>query len=107
MTSHATTAAIKARATRPPTTPPAIAPAFELLLCEVVVGFDDEPDTTALGVMVDWETLVDEGTMGADPVTSGESERQYKVNICVRGTDQKCLAPPIASAAVTFQVSAI
>ena len=85
MTSHATTAAIKARATRPPTTPPAIAPAFELLLCEVVVGFDDEPDTTALGVMVDWETLVDEGTMGAVPVTSGESERQYKVNICVRG----------------------
>ena len=74
MTNHATTAAIKAAATRPPTTPPAIAPAFELLLCEVEVGLDDEPDTAELAETVDWETLVGEGTMEADPVTSGESE---------------------------------
>lgn len=55
----------------PPTTPPAIAPAFELL-CEVEV--EDEPDPDVVGVKVDWETLiVDVGTMVPVPVPSGVS----------------------------------
>lgn len=82
------TAAIAAAAMRPPTTPPAIAPAFELLLCDVGVDVDDVPDFEVLGVMVDCETLiVDVGTRAAVPATSGES--------------------PTASAAVRFQLSPI
>jgi len=64
---HATTPAIKAAPRIPPTTPPAIAPACELL-CVVEVE-----DPVALGVKVDWETLTDEGTTEAVPVTSGVS----------------------------------
>jgi hypothetical protein len=71
MTYHATTPAIKAAPTNAPTTPPAIAPEFELLW-EVEVG--DEPDPVVLGFRVDWEA-VNIGTMEAVPVTSGESPR--------------------------------
>jgi len=56
---------------RPPTTPPAIAPEFELLC-----GFEVEAaaDVDELGVKVDWETVTgDVGTIEALPVTSGES----------------------------------
>jgi len=49
----------------PPTTPPAIAPVFELLL------EDDGEDV--LDVMMDWLLLVELGTTEALPVTSGES----------------------------------
>jgi hypothetical protein len=65
--------AIKAATTRPPTTPPAILPVFELLLDD---GPDDEEgdmDEGALGATVDWLFLVEVGTMGTLPVTSGES----------------------------------
>jgi len=88
MTNHAATPAIKAAPTMPPTTPPAIAPALELL-CEVEGEAEaaDEWDADELGVKVDWETLIDVGTMEADPVTSGES--------------------PAASAVEMFQLSPI
>ena len=49
----------------PPTTPPAIAPVFELLL------EDDGEDV--LDAMMDWLLLVELGTTEALPVTSGES----------------------------------
>lgn len=82
MTNHATIPAIEAAATKPPTTPPAIAPELELLW-DVEVG--EEPDPDALGVRVDCET-VDTGTMETVPVTSGESRRQCKIKIsaCVQ-----------------------
>ena len=80
MTNHATTPATKATATTPPTTPPAMAPESELL-CEVEVEVDDEPEPVTLGVRVDCETLfVDAGTIETLPVTSGESEREGKMN---------------------------
>jgi hypothetical protein len=82
MTNHATTPPIKAAPMMPPTTPPAIAPAFELLLCAVEVEAADVPDADELGVRVDWETLtVDVGTIEAVPVTSGESPAASAVEI--------------------------
>ena len=117
-TNHATTPVIKATPTMPPTMPPVIVPAFELLcevavddglvcgvevdnelLCEVEV--DDEPPDTP-GITLDCKTwVVDVGTTEDVPVTSGESTRQ--VNICAcRGPP---IAPPLACAAETFQVS--
>jgi hypothetical protein len=76
MTNHATTPAINAAPMRPPTTPPAIAPAFDLLLCGVEDGVEATVvlDADELGVKVDWDTLsVDVGTIETLPVTSGES----------------------------------
>ena len=87
--------AIKATMTMAPTTPPAIAPAFELL-CGFEVGDELDPD----GLEVDWVT-VDVGTMEAVPVTSGES-RPGKYS-CVQRT--RVLVPPSAWAAEMFQVS--
>jgi hypothetical protein len=62
---HATRPAIRATTATPPTTPPAIAPAFELLL-------NDEEDEVTPGVKVEW-LIVELGTLEALPVTSGES----------------------------------
>jgi len=75
---NAMTATIAAAPMTPPTTPPAIAPAFELLPprgveVEVEVEANDEPDADLLGVIVDWKTWIDEGTMEVVPVTSGVS----------------------------------
>lgn len=83
MTNHATAPIIAAAPTRPPITPPAIAPAFELL-CGVEEAVDDEAaDVRVAGVKVDWETLTaDVGTMRAVPVTSGESRPGVGVNTC-------------------------
>jgi len=66
----------------PPTTPPAIAPALELL-CEVEVEDEaaDDWDADELGVKVDWETVIEVGTMEAVPVTSGESPAASAVEI--------------------------
>jgi len=68
MTNHATTAAIQSCSDETTDdTPSNCAGWFELLLCEaeVEVGFDDEPDTAALGVKVVWETLVNGGHNGS------------------------------------------
>ena len=76
MTKNAMAAPIAAAPKRPPTTPPAIAPAFELLCCVCVcvgVGLDNPPDV--LDVRVDWATLMDDGMTEAVPVTSGVSGR--------------------------------
>ena len=54
---------------RPPMTPPAIAPAFELLLDD---DDDDDAGEDGPGVIVDW-LRVELGTLKALPVTSGES----------------------------------
>jgi hypothetical protein len=54
-------------------TPPAIAPAFELL-CEADVDVA-AAELVLLGAKVDWKTLIDEGTMEEVPVTSGVSGR--------------------------------
>lgn len=76
MMKNAMTAPIAAAPMRPPTTPPAIAPAFELLLCCVAVGLANPPDW--FGVTVDWETLTVEGMTEAVPVTSGVSGRHLE-----------------------------
>lgn len=56
----------------PPTTPPAIAPVTEPPLEEELdEGVDVDVD--AWGVKVDWLALVEEGTIEAVPVISGES----------------------------------
>jgi hypothetical protein len=56
-----------------PTTPPAIAPVFELPLDEDGTG--DE----VLGLTVDWLARVGLGTIEALPVTSGESVTEPRI----------------------------
>lgn len=58
----------------PPTTPPAIAPVFELPL------EDDGTGAAVLGVIVDWLARVELGTIEALPVTSGESVTEPRIN---------------------------
>ena len=105
---HNTAPAIKAAPTMPPTTPPAIVPAFELLReVGVGVGVEGESDPDALGVKVDCETLViDKGIMETVPVTSGESGQEGKISICVC-TEQKGFAPPTNCATEMFHLSPI
>lgn len=55
----------------PPTTPPAIAPVFELPL--------EDDGTGEVGAIVDWLLLAEVGTKEAVPVTSGESVTKPRV----------------------------
>ena len=78
----------------PPTTPPAIAPVFELL------WEDDDTGEVILGVVVVPPPTRLELTE-ALPVTSGESVAELRMHI--RCGSLSKYAPPITCAAVAFQ----
>ena len=90
--------AIKAATARPPTTPPAILPAFELLLDD---GSDEEGDMdeSGIGEIVDWSFLVEVGTMGAPLVTSGESvtgpSMRKRLGFAGKVTHRQRAVPPL------------
>jgi len=90
--------AIKAAPTRPPTTPPAILPAFELPLDDAS-DEEGEADEGALAATVDWLFLVEVGTMGTLPVTSGESvtgpSMRKRLGFVGKATHRQQAVPPV------------
>ena len=97
---HDTMPAIKTATPIPPTTPPAIAPSFELPL-EGEFDGDDDLGEVACGVTVDWSLLVEVGTTEAVPVTSGASVigsniRKF-LGLVDKVTHRQQAAPPLNS----------
>jgi len=76
----------------PPTTPPAIAPLFELPL---VGEFDGDDDTD--------EVVLEVGTTEGVPVTPGASVMMPKYVNC--GVDWQSSPSPTSCATITFQLS--
>lgn len=96
-TNHATMTTPRVKTKTAPTTPPASAPVFELL-----VEVDDRPPPVAPGVIFDSETwLVDVGVIEA--VLSGESRQDEYM--CVYRAQRSRIPPPLSSALESFQVS--